>query len=129
MTSLSPPPSQCFDEKPRIDRDCQPVLHGKDLEAARHLMLRHVSKRSKPFDHDRIDWNALVVNGPPHLEGLLQHPIECSPHTTDLGGVAGGDVAVLERVATKIEELHAAIVKVDEFEPLIAQGVLRSDHL
>ena len=124
MTSLSPPPSQCFDEKPRIDRDCQPVLHGKDLEAARHLMLRHVSKRSKPFDHDRIDWNALVVNGPPHLEGLLQHPIEDSPHTTHLCGVTGRDVAVLGRVADKIEQLHTAIIRVDQFQPLITKGVL-----
>ena len=87
-------------------------------------MLRYVSKRSKPFDHDRIDWNALVVNGPPHLEGLLQHPIEDSPHTTYLFGVTGRDVAVLGWVAAKIEQLHTAIIRVDQFQPLITKGIL-----
>jgi len=80
-------------------------------------VLRHVSEGSKPFGHDRIDWNALVVKGMPPLEGLLQHPIEYSPHATYLCGVTGRDVAVLERVATKIEQLHPAISKSMSFNP------------
>ena len=115
-----------------IAKDAQDILKGlgdDETVSVRHLMLQRVSKRSKPFDHDRIDWNALVVNGPPHLDGLLQHPIEDSPHTTYLCGVTGRDVAVLGRVAAKIEQLHTAIIKVDQFQPLITKGVLRSDDL
>ena len=92
-------------------------------------MLRRVSQGSKPFGHDRVEGNALVVNGAPHLKGLLQHPIEYSPHATYLCGVAGRDVAVLQRVAPQIEQLHTPIIEVDEFERLVTQCVLRSDNL
>jgi len=87
-------------------------------------VLRHVSKRAKPLDEHRIDWNALATNSAAHLKSLLQHSIEHSPHAMYLGRVSACNIVVLERVATKIEQFHPAIIEVDEFQPAITQCVL-----